>query len=275
MPGRKSVFAFVLGPIAAALALGVAPAAAQFYPGPGAYMPAPPPPPMLRARDADAVVRSLGLHPVGPPQRRGPVFVVHAVGQEGSPVMVTLNRHTGRVLQILRTGYGSPRIAAVPPPGAPPYVAGDDEEFAALDEEAGPPAGYPGQQGPSVITRRGIEAHELPAPGVTGSVPGGADRAPRRADPLLGVPREFRGGAPSAAPAPQPRVAARPPEPAPRSTPVPRPRPADAPAVVQKQQEESAPAAAENAEEKNPVTHELSPAAKEDIKKFPPAQGFE
>lgn len=236
----------------AALAFGSLPAAAQYYyPGARVYAPPPPPPPpvVYGVRDVDAKVRSLGLRPVSHVRIRGPVLVVDAVGQEGSLVRVSLDRYSGRVTQIVRIGRAAPQVVTVPEP----YDADDEEDYA--DDEPAPPQG-----GPTVITRRGIESRELPgAPAVTGSV---------RRDPLNGVPKEFRGEQARTAPQPPQRLASRPPD-ATRAAPLPKPRPADAPTVAQT--ETQPPPAAKPA----PAKPTLTPAAKEDIEKFPPAQGFE
>jgi hypothetical protein len=212
-------------------------ALAQYYSGPRVYY-APEPAPSARER-ADAVVRSLGLRPVGRAERHGPFFIVEALGHEGTLVEVTLDRRSGRVLGIVRLGPSRPRIVRAPLDASPP----DDDE----DSEYRPQLGDRARElresrsGPSVITRESVERRDLSDPGyasgsdarrpdITGSVPRSAER-----DPLVGVPREFRG--PSAEPdAPQPRVAARPPAPrAPESAPLPRPRPADAPAVARQE----------------------------------------
>lgn len=274
MPDRRFRFALSPGPVAAAILFAaIAPAAAQYYPPAGVYVPAPPPPPPMAvgAHDAQATVRSLGLRPVSHVRVRGPILVIDAVGQEGSLVRVSIDRHSGRVTQIVRMGRGAPRIVSVPGGPAPHYEP-DDEEFAELERDL--PRGH----GPRVITRQGIDSDELPPPGadrgpyVTGSVPRDVYRSRGNADPLRGVPPEFRREhSRRGVPAPRPRVAALPSDPAPRAAPVPQPRPADAPAVAQKADEENASAA----DEQEPVKHELSPAAKEDIRKFPPAQGFE
>lgn len=202
---------------ASALAAGAVPATAQVYPLP-AYPP--PPPPMLAPHHAEAIVRSLGLAPASPVAMRGPVLVLYAVGQEGSPVEVTLDRYSGRVLRILRVGPGAPYVAVPPPPEADFGRYGEDD----YDRDGGLPP--PPASGPSVIERPQIRRGELAPPGaaprapaVTGSVP---------PDPLLGVPKEFRGQEA------RQRTAARP-DPAPRRTPLPVPRPADAPAVAEQQ----------------------------------------
>jgi hypothetical protein len=232
-------------------ALGCLPAAAQYYPAPHVYMPAPPPPPNVHGvREVDAAVRSLGLRPVSHVRIRGPIFVVDAMGQEGSVVRVSIDRYTGRVTQIVRIGRSAPQTATVPEP-----YDSDEEDYA--DYEPSRPHG-----GPSVITRRGIEARDLPprSPEITGSVSRNA---------LNGVPKEFRGEQARPAPRPPQRLAARSPEPSPRAAPLPKARPADAPAVAQA--ETQAPPAAKPA----PAKPAQSPEVKQDIEKFPPVQGFE
>lgn len=263
---------------AIAAVAGASPASAQYYPSPRVvYVPAPAP--AFGSHQADAVIRSLGLRPIGRAQARGPVLVMHALGQEGSPVIVTLDRHSGRVLGIVRTGYGAPRMARVPGPGG--YDL-DEEDYAFLEDDLPPPGAMPDdRQGPSVITRRGIDAGELPPvvaprgperePYYTGSIPRSVYRTqPGGRDPLVGVPKEFRGQESRPA-SPQPRVAARGPEPLPRSAPMPRPRPAEAADVAVR---DASPHEAKVKQEKS-LQHELSPAAKADAEKYPPMQGFE
>jgi hypothetical protein len=235
------------------------PVAAQYYyPAPRVYAPSPPPPPapaIDSLRNVDAAVRSLGLRPVSHVRIRGPVLVVDAVGQEGSLVRVSLDRYSGRVIQLVRVGRSAPEDAPVPS-RAEPYDAADEEDFA--DYEPAPPYG----SGPSVITRQGVEARDLPSrsPEITNSIPRNV---------LNGVPKEFRDE--QARPAPQQRLAARTPEAAPRSAPLPKPRPSDAPTVAQT--EAKAPPA--SAAKPTPAKPALTPEAKQDVEKFPPAQGFE
>jgi hypothetical protein len=201
MPSLKSRFRpLALGAGALfVLSLAAAPAAAQYYPAPRAYPPAPPPPQAaLAPHHADAVVRSLGLMPLGPAERRGPVFVVPAVGQEGTQVQVTLDRRTGRVMQITRLGPSAPRMATLPPGRYD--IDDDDDEYGYFEDDDEVPPLVRGQPlprdysrpggGPAVITREGIHAQELPPPGagprvierdpdITGSVPRRAERGCR------------------------------------------------------------------------------------------------
>jgi hypothetical protein len=277
------------------LILAAAPAVAQYYyPAPRAYPPAPPPPQaMLAPHHADAVVRSLGLTPLGRAQPHGPTLIVPAMGQEGTQVRVTLDRRTGRVLEIMRIGPSAPSMATLPAPTARgPYEADDEGEPAGYENDEVYPPLVRGQQvrqnypeperGPAVITREGIRSQDLPPPGagprivergpdVTGSVPlgpyvrerGVAPRSvPGSVDPRLGVPKEFRGQ--------QHRTAARAPaDSIPRIAPLPRPRPADAPTVAQSNAA-SEPSAAPAMKEPS-----LPPEARQDAEKFPPVQPLE
>lgn len=276
MLARVSALVAMTAPFAGGF---VAPAAAQ-------YSPYPPPPRayygMIAPQEADAVVRSLGLTPVAPPRPYGPVFVVHALGQEGSQIQVTLDRRTGRVRRIIRVGQSAPRVVTLPPDARPYDPRPPMPEY--FDEED--EAGLPPRSGPRVITREGIEVDRLPPPDegprvvmrepdVTGSVPRAAPRGP--ADPLLGVPQEFRdrqGRTEPARPEPRERLAARTPNDGVlRVAPLPRPRPVDAPAVAQKDEQKDAPPPAAKQEPPQPE----SPAAKPEVapEDVPDAQGFE
>lgn len=289
MPSLKSCvrpLAFGIGALLG-VTMGAVPTVAQYYPVPRAYPPAPPPQIALAPHHADAVVRLLGLIPVGRAQAHGSVFVVRAIGQEGTQVQVTLDRRSGRVMEIMRIGPGAPRIARLPPPPRGPYDVDDDEFDIDEDDELYPPLvrGQPLPRnspafgaGPTVITREGIASQELPPPGagprmierdsdITGSVPRRAERGP--VDPLLGVPKEFRGQQQRGA-APGLRTAARSPAASiSRTAPLPRPRPADAPTVAQSNagsQPVAVPAVTEPS---------MAAKAKEDAEKFPPVQPLE
>jgi hypothetical protein len=238
---RFNLQATALG-VAMATLFPAAPAGAQYYPSYPAY-PAPgaifgimPP------HEADALVRSLGLTPIAEPRVHGPVILIHAIGQEGSQVRVTVDRRTGRVRQIVRIGPSAPQVATIQPGYEEP------DEIVPVPPRPRSNAGYPypsGAPGPQVITREGIRSENLPPPGddpriitrdpeVTGTIPRAG--APMPVDPLIGVPPEFRGRPARTAPAKDERLAARTPdEAAPRVTPMPRPRPADAPTVAQRE----------------------------------------
>jgi hypothetical protein len=284
MPGLKSYTRFVAGASTLALVLGVASAEAQNYPVPYGYPPVPPQA-MYSPHHADAVVRSLGLMPLGPATPHGPMLIVQAIGQEGSRIQVMLERRTGRIVQIARVGRSAPRMVTIAPGHLPPDYDVDDDAPEFFDDDLPSPVarrGYPYGEpavasGPAVITRDGIWSEALPPPrsgarmaerqaDITGSVP----RAGRTGsvDPLRGVPKEFRGD-PSRDSESRQRIAARSPaDTIPRSAPLPLPRPADASKVAQTEsRSEPTPASAK--------PHQMSPEAKKDAEKFPPVQPLE
>jgi hypothetical protein len=236
----------------------------RVYPEPPRYQPAIPP------HEVAAIVRSLGLMPTSAPRPRGPFWVVDAVGQDGSPIRVRVDAMSGRVADIVRVP--GPRMVRVYPGGAPhgavynePVPGGygprgpainqpgyygdrdDDDDYPMKDGPAyGPPSQpnyYGGQRGsmpaptgPQVITRGGD---------VTNSVPPKQAARGTGTDPLLGVPREFRGEQ-KPKPKPEPKkTAAKPDEKTPTAAPLPKPRPADAPSVAKTETKpaETAPAA--------------------------------
>ncbi len=282
------------------LALGAAvgsPAAvsAQPYPAYRVYPEAPRYQHRIPPQEVVAIVRSMGLAPTGAVRQRGPFWVVDAVGRDGSPVRVSLDGHNGRVHEIVRVP--GPRLVRVypggpgpapddfydgPPPAAyggprgpvnqPRYYGDDDDDDYPIKDSPqyrgqGNPNYYGGQRGsapmpsgPQVITRDGD---------VTNSVP------PRQAsrgggnDPLLGVPREFRGE--QKPKTEQKKTAAKPAEKIPATAPTPKPRPADAPSVAKTDTKPAAaPAATPQAK---PETQK--PAAVPAKPGTPPVQGFE
>lgn len=273
------------------------PAPAQPYP---AYRVYPEPPqyqPRIPPHEVDAIVRSLGLMPSSPPRPRGPFWVVDAAGRDGSPIRVRIDAINGRVAEIVRVP--GPRLVRVypggPPPGAvygehvpggygPPrgpalnepryYGDGDDDDYPLKDGPGyGSPAypnDYRGQRGsmppapsgPQVITRGGD---------VTNSVPQRQAARGSGTDPLLGVPREFRG---EPKPKTEPKkTAAKPVEKTPTAAPLPKPRPADAPSVAKTETKPSETKPSETA----PAAKPKPEAVKPDLSKpgqFP-VQGLE
>jgi hypothetical protein len=254
-------------------------AGAQYYPTQPVH-PAYPAPGfgLMPPHEAEALVRSLGLTPIAEPRVHGPVILIHAVGQEGSQVRVTVDRRNGRLRQIVRIGPSVPQVATIPPG---PQYDNEAEEMVPVPPRPVPNAGY-APPGPQVITRDGIQTQGLPPPGpeprvvtrdpeITGSVPRAT--APRSVDPLIGVPPEFRNRAARDMPAKDDRVAARAPEEAaPRVTPMPRPRPADAPAMARREPTPvPAPAKPEAAKPAAPESAAKSDQPPSDV----PVQGLE
>jgi hypothetical protein len=158
------------------------PAAAQMYPSPAPYYGVAPGQVLAR-------VKLLGLRPVSEPRLRGPVWVVRAVGREGTLVRVLIDAESGRVVNMV----------AIDQP-YPPRLA----------------SGGPASEGPWVPMRGPGYGNDLPPP----SAGGGYGPA---VDPQMGMPPEFRKGANGNAVQPEKKVASHP------ATPLPKPRPADAP----------------------------------------------
>lgn len=260
----------------------------RVYPEPH-YLPAIPP------HEVTAIVRSLGLIPASGPRPRGPFWVVDAVGQDGSPIRVRVDAMTGRVVDIVRVP--GPRMVRVYPGGPPPgsvynepmpvygpprgpainnpgyYGDRDDDDYPMKDGPGysgpGNPNYYngprssmpPSPSGPQVISRSGDVTNSIPqrqASRVTGN------------DPLLGVPREFRGEQKPKAKTETKKTAAKPTEKTPTAAPLPKPRPSDAPSVAgtENKPAETAPVTAEKPKQES-VKSDLSRPGK-----FP-VQGLE
>ena len=92
------------------------PAAAQMYPPPAPYYGVDPGQVLAR-------VQSLGLRPVSEPRLRGPVWVVRAVGREGTLVRVLVDAETGRVVNMVAIDRPyPPRLASGGPVSEGPWV---------------------------------------------------------------------------------------------------------------------------------------------------------
>ena len=241
------------------------------------------------------IVRSLGLSPVSEPRPRGPVWVIRAIGQDGTLVRVAVDGRSGRVMDIVQIGPRGPRLTRIEPGTYGPY-----EMIEEPYDVPRPPARVPGgwsdepDQDPQVITREGIRSGELPPPGTgpymgknasgtgpqvitrdpdtTGSVPSSASR---QIDPLDGVPPEFRRGAGRGEAAKDKRIATgTPADSSPRATPLPRPRPADVP-VLAKGDDTPAASTAAKKDTSEKSTPEASGSAKKKSTDWPPVQPLE
>src|SRR5881227_1344026 len=126
------VIAFVV----AGLLTSMAPALAQYAPRP--VVPVGPMPP----EGVFQMVRQMGLEPMGPPVRNGPVYVQHAADYYGKPLRVVIDASRVQVLSVEAIG-ASPMLHRGPyaSTGAPywrrpygPYGAmtpyDDDEDYA-------------------------------------------------------------------------------------------------------------------------------------------------
>ena len=182
------------------------PAAAQMYP---------PPAPSYGVGPGQVLARvqSLGLRPVSEPRLRGPVWVVRAVGREGTLVRVLVDAETGRVVNMVAIDQPyPPRLASDAPVSEGPWVPMRGPGY----DDGLPPPRVGGGYGPPPA------GEGYPSPGGAYAPGPQSSRGPA-ADSPMGVPPEFRKGANGGAVQPEKKVASRP------STPLPKPRPADAP----------------------------------------------
>ena len=296
--GRRTAWASFAMLLATAATAQAPAQLAQLYPG----NPLPPVLGPMPPQEVDAMVRSLGLRPVGPPRIRGPLFLVDAIGQQGALVRVVIDRQSGRVTEIVQLGHGAPQVARLP---LPDYDDADDDEyrpsFSYEDDDdvllvprgdippARAPHAAPGSE-PRIITREDIHPDPRPLPNrpgpgvipregdITGSVAPQVPSAPLGVDPLLGVPPEFRGQSPASTsvkqPQPQPKTATRPSPP--RVVPLPPKRPAEAPSVARRDAP-SLPSAEPPSRGDDPQSPdgESSGATSSDAQKSPPVQGFD
>lgn len=280
MTFRNKVLRSSLVPVTLFVLAAAAPASAQYW-GPG-Y-----PPPDYNGRippqHIDAMVRSMGFHPVAEPRVRGPLWVTHAVDRDGMQVRVLIDGFSGRVIDVLRRPFPPSRVAVVPRPDYPPSVNGPMSDY----EDEGPdydyrdmprqrPADWPpsrpsvqqqGPQGPNVISldRRG-ENNRVPAPpkGSTAKKKETTDRKNTAA-----LPQTEKIPAPKARPADAPKVDAPKAEPKKADTPKTDPKP-------DKPKSAEVPTFVPNADQK--PTHSVPPAQTHEMNKsrspnsMPPVQ---
>src|SRR2546423_2042072 len=143
--------------VVAGVLTSTAPGLAQYAPRPA--VPVGPMPP----EGVFQMVRQMGLEPVGPPVRNGPVYIQRAADYYGKPLRVVVDASRAQVISVEAIGappaiYGGPYAST----GAPywrrpygPYVAMapyDDEDYAppgsVMAPHAQPPR--PGLQQPNV-----------------------------------------------------------------------------------------------------------------------------
>lgn len=253
----KKPVALLLG-LAALGVAGAETAAAQglYYYGPGFYgqryyMPG------LAPWRIARIVRSAGMTPLSSPTRRGPVYEVVAIDNEGRHVRVAVDAYRGaitdvRAVAVLRPNgepYGS-RVAVAPPGGQLP-----EQDDAVPGPRLGP---MPAQPGAGRVPPQGLPPY------------GG----PSQATPPQNLPPQAAQPPQAAHPAPNPRIANVPattgvttPVESER-TPIPRPRPAAAanaaaaPAPAAVPSSRQAPAAAPSA---------AATTAPADVPEAPPA----
>jgi hypothetical protein len=120
-----------LAVVAALGALGLATAGAQPIDGPPiAYGDGPSP------YEIVGIVRANGFRPLGPPLRRGRVYVVHAMEPRGDDVRIVVDALSGRILSVAALdapayagpAYPGPAYEAMDEP-APPYMRGGQYRY--------------------------------------------------------------------------------------------------------------------------------------------------
>ena len=160
-----------------------APAPTGSVPPPAAAAPAPPPPPGA-TKDAPPrgqfanIVRSIGLHPIGPTVARGPTVVQRAANRRGELMRVVIDGRSGEVLLVMplveRPGGGEfegppPRYRRYPP-GARTYYP---------DAEYLPPGAPPGAKPPPAGTKAPrAAAAEPPLPRARPAAPSATPKTP-------------------------------------------------------------------------------------------------
>ena len=229
---RRTIYA-----VLAVLALS-GPAAAQGY-EPGGLPP----------YEILSILRSTGLDPIGPPIRRGPTYVLHAIDRGDREVRVVVSARTGEVVSVRPVEMAS----RMPPPPRGGVTMGPYERmpqgYVPADPRGGYGAGVPADEDdepgvidnpnaprpgpmPGALPSRSSGATAPPPPRVGAVQPEDDDASPSvpgviRADPdrtgtLPPPPERFpQRAAPPAPPKPVKRTAAAPPQ----QAPLPRPKP--------------------------------------------------
>lgn len=194
------------------------------------------------------IVRSAGLDPLGQPFRRGPNYVLRAIGSDDQEVRVIVSARTGDILRVVPIATASrmpPGGVTMGPyermDGAPPdYVAPaprgtvaaphdvDEDGYPPEADAPRPPEGVPSAGLPGAPPQRGsdISRQELPPPSEPRVITATESPMPgERSDGLLPPPPERfpqRAAPPTVKLKPIKRAAAAPP----KQAPLPKPRPA-------------------------------------------------
>jgi hypothetical protein len=181
--------------------------------------------------DILVIVQSRGLHPVGPPIRRGRVYVLRAMDPSGENVRVVVDAASGRIYAVTPADSGPPEYGPGPGSGygsgagyGPGSGYGPGPGYGPPGPGYGPPAGY-GPPGPGY------------APGPSYGQPGSYYYGPGYSPNYYGrQDQQFKDGAPVARGNPTPAVRTKPSDPRSAAlatrTPLPRPRPVNAAIVT-------------------------------------------
>jgi hypothetical protein len=199
--------------VVAGLVTGAAPALAQYAPRP--VMPIGPMP----AASVFEMVRQMGLEPLGPPVRNGPVYIQRAADYYGKPLRVVVDARRAQVVSVEPIG-GPPALHRGPyaSTGTPywrrpyaPYGAmplDDDDDYAPPGSVV-TPYGHPPQPGlPPATQAKPKSAAVTPGkPPVPRKRPASAPQETvGSVEPVTPAPESV----PAAAPAPAPAPAAKP-----------------------------------------------------------------
>jgi len=108
----------------------------------------------LPPKEITTIVRSSGLHPLGPPAARGPTYVVRAADRRAEIMRVVVDARSGDIMSVVPVVEGPRGIGAAGPP--PPYRPGARVPQPEADQVA------PSGPGP-ITTRPPREAAATPA----------------------------------------------------------------------------------------------------------------
>jgi hypothetical protein len=182
------------------------PAAAQMYPSQPHYGG------VISPGQVMGAVQSLGLRPVSEPHLRGPVWVVRAVGRDGTLVRVVVDSQSGRVVNM--TAIDRPMPPNMVPGEPDPRFVMRGQRYPGPSEDYSPPPQpqYRGGQQPYGSNQPPYgggqampdddddqpmppDGRYAPRPNSSINQPQSPRQAsaPKSFDPLLGVPPEFRG----------------------------------------------------------------------------------
>ena len=198
--------------VVAGLVLGAAPALAQYAPRP--VVPVGPMPP----EGVFQMVRQMGLEPVGPPLRNGPVYFQRAADYYGKPLRVVIDASRAQVMSVEAIG-GPPMLHRGPyaSAGAPywrrpyrPYGAmlpDDDDDFAPpgsiMAPHAQPPRAGVQPSGPGQPPQAGVPQKPKVKAAAVPQHPPTPRKRPAAAPEVAGSVEPLQ-SAPAAAPPPAP-----------------------------------------------------------------------
>ena len=133
------------------------------------------------------IIRSTGLDPLGRPMRRGPHYVLYAVGDDDREVRVLVNARSGKIIKVtpVETASRLPPEAIVEPYGPPRYIPPGPPVI----YEPEPPVVYEGEPPVVYAPRPSADVPDVPPPARYGAPPRViAAMPPDRPDVVSSVP---------------------------------------------------------------------------------------